>query len=77
MSVAAEAKAVYETDYREQLEADHLGKFVAIEPQSRDSFVAETFIDAAMAVKKRYPSRKSFVIRIGYEAAIHIGATRI
>ena len=77
MSVAAEAKAVYEADYREQMEADHFGKFVAIEPQSRDSFVAETFIDAAMAAKERHPTRKSFVIRIGYAAAVQIGAATI
>ena len=77
MSIAKEAKAVYDADYREQLESDHFGEFVAIEPQSRDSFVAETFIDAALAAKERHPTRKSFVIRIGYEAAVHIGAARI
>ena len=74
MSVAKQAKAVYAADYREQLEAEHFGEFVAIEPESRDSFLAESFIDAALAAKERYPSRKSFVIRIGYEAAVHIGA---
>lgn len=74
MSVAKEANAVYDTDYREQLEAEHFGEFVAIEPQSRDSFVAKTFMEAALAAKQRYPTRKSFVIRIGYEAAVHIGA---
>ncbi len=74
MSVAEQAKSVYAADYREQLEAEHFGEFVAIEPQSRDSFVATTFIDAALAAKERYPSRKSFVIRIGYEAAVHLGA---
>ena len=77
MSVAKEAKAVYDADYREQLEADHFGEFVAIEPESRDSFVAKTFIDAALAAKERHPTRKSFVIRIGYEAAVHIGAATI
>ncbi len=74
MSVAVRAKAIYAADYRESLEAEHFGEFVAIEPDSRDAFVAATFIDAALAAKERYPSRKSFVIRIGYEAAVHIGA---
>jgi hypothetical protein len=74
MSVAEQAKAVYEADYRKQLEAHHHGEYVAIEPESRESFVAATFIDAAMAAKKRHPSKTSFVIRIGYEAAVHIGA---
>ncbi|MCA9195613.1 MAG: hypothetical protein KDB03_27765 [Planctomycetales bacterium] len=74
MSVAEQAKAIYLAEYREQLEAERFGDFVAIEPESRDSFVAATFIDAALAAKDRYPSRTSFVIRIGYEAAVHIGA---
>lgn len=74
MSVAERAKTVYSVKYRKRLEAEHHGEFVAIEPESQDSFVAATFVDAALAAKERYPSRKSFVIRIGYEAAVHIGA---
>ena len=77
MSIANQAKAVYEADYRARLEAEHFGEFVAIEPQSRESFVAETFIEAAMAAKKRHPDRRSFVIRIGYRAAVHIGAASL
>ena len=45
-----------------------------IEPESRDAFVANTFIDAAMQAKSAHPDKKSFVIRIGYDAAVHIGA---
>jgi uncharacterized protein (DUF1778 family) len=74
MSVAERAKTVYEEDYRKRLEAENFGDFVAIEPESRDSFVKSTFIAAAMAAKATHPSRKSFVIRVGYEAAVHIGA---
>jgi len=74
MSIAEQAKAVYAADYQQRLEAEHFGEFVAIEPESRDSFVAKTFIDAALAAKQKHPARKSFVIRIGYEAAVHIGA---
>ena len=74
MSVADQAKAVYESDYRQELEQERIGDFVAIEPLSRDAFVAATFIGAAMEAKKRHPDRKSFVIRIGHDAAVHIGA---
>ncbi len=75
MSIAKQAINVYESDYRESLEAEHFGEFVAIEPESRESFVAPTFIAAAMAAKSAYPTRKSFVLRIGHDAAVHIGAT--
>ena len=74
MSIAAQAKAVYESELKTRLEAEHNDEFVAIEPESRSYFLAVTFIDAALAAKKAHPDRKSFVIRIGHDAAFHIGA---
>ena len=74
MSIAQIAKEVYEQELRARLEADHRDEYVAIEPLSRSSFVGNTFIAAALAAREAYPDRKSFVIRIGHEAAFHIGA---
>jgi hypothetical protein len=59
-SVAERAKAIYADRLRPQLEANHPGRFVAIEPDSGDYFLA-------------YSERISFVIRIGHETAIHLG----
>ena len=75
MSIAKEAKRVYEADLKASLEADHRDEFVAIEPASRSHFLGKTFMEAAMAAKKAYPNRKSFVLRIGHDAAFHIGAS--
>ena len=36
-------------------------------------FLGDQFIDAALAAKNAYPDRKSFVIRVGHEAAFHMG----
>ncbi|MCG8448394.1 MAG: hypothetical protein MI725_02285 [Pirellulales bacterium] len=74
MTIAEQAKQVYETQLKQQLESKYRDQFVAIEPQSESFFVEEQFVDAAMAAKKAYPDRKSFVIRIGHEAAFHLGA---
>ena len=74
MSVAMQAKAVYQADLRNRLEVENHGDFVAIEPESREFFVAPTFIEAAMAAKSAHPTKKSFVLRVGHEAAVHIGA---
>lgn len=73
MTVAEEAKRIYESRLQSQLEASHRDQFVAIEPVSQSYFVGNEFIDAAMAAKQAYPERKSFVIRIGHEAAFHLG----
>ena len=74
MSIAEQAKAVYET-LRAELEAEHLDEFVAIEPTSKSHFLGKTFVEAAMAAKEAIPDRKSFVMRIGRDAAFHIGAS--
>jgi hypothetical protein len=75
MSVAEEAKEIYANELKQRLELDHRDEYVAIEPSSRSFFLGQTFIDAAMAAKAAYPDRKSFVLRIGHEAAFHIGAS--
>ena len=74
MSIAESAKQVYEEDLRSRLERDHKDDFVAIEPSSRSFFLGNTFLEVALAAKKEFPDRKSFVILIGHEAAFHIGA---
>ena len=74
MVVAERAKQIYEARLKEQLEESQFGQYVAIEPISESFFVAEQFVDAAIAARNAYPDRTPFVIRIGYEAAFHIGA---
>lgn len=74
MSVAAAAKRVYEEDLKSRLERENKDDFVAIEPTSRRYFVGKTFLEVALAAKGAFPEKKSFVIRIGHEAAFHIGA---
>ncbi|NOZ40502.1 MAG: hypothetical protein GXP24_09785 [Planctomycetes bacterium] len=74
MSIADNAKQVYE-GLREKLEAKYQDQYVAIEPESKSYFLGASFIEAAMAAKNEFPDRKSFVLRIGHEAAFHIGAS--
>ena len=73
MSISEEAKVVYELELRDRLEATHRDKFVAIEPTSKAFFLGDTFIAAALAAKEAFPGRTSFVLRIGHDAAFHIG----
>ncbi len=74
MSIAEQAKAVYESALRQKLEEKYCGHYIAIEPVSGAYYVEKEFVDAAMAAKRAHPEHKSFVIRIGHEAAFHIGA---
>ena len=71
-SVINRAKQIFEQN-RQRLEAEHADFFVAIEPDSGECFVADNFDAAVKAARLQYPSRLSHTIRIGHEAALHIG----
>jgi hypothetical protein len=75
MSIADAAKRIYESELRKTLESRHRDEYVAIEPESKSYFLGKTFLEAAMAAKSAYPDHKSFVLRIGHDAAFHIGAS--
>jgi len=72
-SVAERAKLIYSGRLQRDLEAQHRGQFVAIEPDSGEYYLADSFGQAVAAARSAYPDRISFVIRIGHAAAIHIG----
>lgn len=70
---AGRAEKIYDQRLRAVLEADHFGRFVAIEPDSGDHFVADTLDAAADAVQAAHPTRRAHVLRIGHPAVWHIG----
>jgi len=72
-SVIARAKEIYEQRLRSSLELNHKDQFVAIEPDSGEYFVGDTFDAAVKLAKSKYPSKLSHTIRIGHAAAFHIG----
>jgi hypothetical protein len=71
--VAERAKAIYSRRLQAELEAAHPGRYVAIEPESGEHFLADSFGGAIAAARAAHPDRISFVIRIGHPAAIHLG----
>jgi hypothetical protein len=72
-SVTDRAKRLYAEQLQTALEAEHHGRFVAIEPESGDHFVADTLDGAVRAAREAHPHRISHVMRVGHKAAIHIG----
>lgn len=72
-SVIDRAKQIYAERLQAALEADHRGRFVAIEPVSGDYFLADTLDAAAEAAQAAHPDRRSHILRVGHAAALHIG----
>lgn len=72
-SIAERAKSIYSERLQRELEAEHHGEYVAIEPDSGEYYLADSFGHAVAAARRAYPDRISFVIRVGHGAAIHMG----
>jgi hypothetical protein len=76
-SVIERAKQIYANQLRAELESRHKDRFVAIEPESGDYFLGDTFDEAVKAARTEYPSRLSHTIRIGHRAAFHMGGAQL
>lgn len=66
-------EAFYEQHLKTDLERDHIGRFVAIEPSSGQYFVGNTATAALTAASKAIPQSQVFLNRIGSETAHKIG----
>lgn len=72
-SVIVRAKQIYTDRLQKELESQHLHRFVAIEPESGEFFLGDTFDEAVKSARTKYPTRLSHTIRIGHRAAYHLG----
>jgi hypothetical protein len=72
-SVIDRAKRIYADQLQAALESQHRNRFAAIEPESGDYFLGDTFDEAVKAARAEHPSRLSHTIRIEHRAAFHIG----
>ena len=72
-AVIERARRIYAEQLQAVLEHQHLNRFVAIEPESGEYFLGDTFDEAVKSASAKYPSRLSHTIRIGHRAAFHLG----
>ncbi len=71
--VALKAKQLYQEKYRAELEETNRGAFVCIEPESGEYFLGATFDDAVNKSIDVYPDRMTHTLRVGHDAAFHLG----
>ena len=72
-AVAEKARSIYESQWREELEQKHSGKYACIEPVSGSYFLGDTFDEAVNAAIDAFPERLTHTLRIGHSAALHLG----
>jgi len=66
--ITREGTKIYET-IKDQYEPQHYGKYLAIDPESKDAFMDEDGAQAVLKAKEKYPKRVFFLVKIGYAAA--------
>lgn len=71
--IIAQGQQVYDEELKSDLERQHLGRFVAIEPTSRSYFLGNTSAEALIAAHLAFPESRFYLVRIGFDAAHTIG----
>jgi hypothetical protein len=66
--------AIYQQTLKSRLESTNPDDFVAIEPDSGDYFLGKTLSEAIQAARQAHPARLSFVLRVGHQSTIDLGA---
>ena len=72
-AIIGRAKRIYAERLQATMESQHRDRFVAIEPESGDYFLGDTFDDAVRAARVRHPDRLSHTVRVGHRAAFSVG----
>jgi hypothetical protein len=71
-SVAERARQLYRERFKQTLEKNSFGQFVAIEVDSKEYFLGSTPLQAINNAQKKYASKPFHVIKIGYDEALLI-----
>lgn len=72
-SLAERGRQLYSEKLKDLLEPQHHGRFVAIEPDSKNYFLGDTDIDAIHAARAAMPDKHFYLARVGYPTAYKIG----
>lgn len=66
--------AIYEQEIRAEIEGSHRGKVVAIDIETHGYEIADTALEASLALKARRSATEIWCIRVGERALYRIGA---
>ena len=70
--IAADATTIYDRDYREEYEAKHQGKFVAIDIRGQGAYLGEFPEDALQNAREAAPFGVFHLIRVGAKGAFRV-----
>lgn len=71
--LAERGQRLYDEHLKMQLEPEHKGRFVAVEPDSGKYFLGDTGTAALVAASTALPEKKFYLLRIGYAVTHRVG----
>jgi len=66
--ISSEGEKIY-IEIKSKYEPQHNGKFLAIETDSKDVYLADDSIEAVETAKKVHPDKVFYVVKIGFDYA--------
>ncbi|MCY2987592.1 MAG: hypothetical protein NTY19_06975 [Planctomycetota bacterium] len=67
------AELVYDQRLRTRLETEHFGALIALDPESGDFVLADTFREIDVAAQHRFGNKPVHIFRVGGGGAVRIG----
>jgi hypothetical protein len=66
-------REIYDREIRKKVERKHHGTFLAIDIETGDYELGEDMFTAGERLRQRHPGSLSYLMRVGYRAAIKLG----
>lgn len=66
--IASQGTLIYQ-DIKDKYEGNNKGKFLAIDVDSKDAYLALTSAEAVMQAREEHPNKVFYVVKIGFDAA--------
>jgi len=70
--IAQLGQRIYDREIRPKVEKTHHGKYLAIDVDSGDYEIADEMFAAGENLRRRHPDSLSYLMRIGYRAAVNL-----
>ncbi|MBM3237811.1 hypothetical protein FJZ31_16100 [Candidatus Poribacteria bacterium] len=63
--IVRKSEEIYQ-NIKTEMEANHKGKFLAIDPESGNYYLGKTSLEAGLNGRKEHPNSVFYIIRIGF-----------
>ena len=76
-SVAVKARRIYDEKLKSQLEAEHFGEVIAVEPESGEYVLGRDLQEVTEARRAKFGTKLVYTFRVGGGGAVRIGGASL